>query len=83
MTEPALTAPIFATLTVSAVEHDTRNSVTVTLETDGDNRFRFAHGQHLTFRRMFDDIEIRRSYSICAPSPDGQPLNSKQVSNST
>jgi ring-1,2-phenylacetyl-CoA epoxidase subunit PaaE len=72
MTEPALTAPIFATLTVSAVEHDTRNSVTVTLETDGDNRFRFAHGQHLTFRRMFDDIEIRRSYSICAPSPDGQ-----------
>jgi ring-1,2-phenylacetyl-CoA epoxidase subunit PaaE len=64
-------APTFATLTVSAVERDTADSVIVTLETGGDERFRFVHGQHLTFRRSFDDVEVRRSYSVCAAAPDG------------
>jgi ring-1,2-phenylacetyl-CoA epoxidase subunit PaaE len=39
----------------------------------GDNQgFGFAHGQHLTFRRHFDGVEVRRSYSICAPAPGGE-----------
>ncbi len=71
MTEIATVAPTFATLTVSAVERDTADSVVVTLDTGGDERFRFAHGQHLTFRRTFDDVEVRRSYSVCATAPDG------------
>lgn len=72
MTDTATAAPTFATLTVSAVERDTVDSVIVSLDTGDDARFRFAHGQHLTFRRIFDDIEVRRSYSICAPAPDGE-----------
>jgi len=71
MTQAATIAPTFATLTVTAVERDTADSVIVTLDAAGDPRFRFDHGQHLTFRRTFDDVEIRRSYSICAAAPDG------------
>lgn len=71
MTQIATAAPTFATLTVAAVEHDTADSVIVTLDTAGDPRFRFAHGQHLTFRRTFGEVEIRRSYSICAVAPGG------------
>ena len=32
---------------------------------------RFEHGQHLTLRREFDGVELRRSYSICSRAPDG------------
>ncbi len=71
MTDTTTAAPAFATLAVTAVERDTADSVIVTLDTAGDERFRFEHGQHLTFRRTFDDVEIRRSYSICAAAPDG------------
>lgn len=70
MTATTRAAPTFVTLTVTAVERDTASSVIVTLDTEHDPRFWFAHGQHVTFRRVFDDVEIRRSYSICAPAPD-------------
>jgi ring-1,2-phenylacetyl-CoA epoxidase subunit PaaE len=38
---------------------------------DHSGDFAFTHGQHLTFRRDFDGVEIRRSYSICSPAPGG------------
>ena len=44
----------------------------VTFDTSGhDGRFAFAHGQHVNLRRQFDGVEVRRSYSICSPAPDG------------
>ena len=64
-------APVFASLRVAEVRRDTDDSVVVRFETPPDERFRFAHGQHLTLRRSFDGTEIRRSYSICSPAPDG------------
>lgn len=64
---------LFAPLTVTSVDHDTDDSVIVTFDhrpaTDHD--FTFDHGQHLTLRRTFDGVEIRRSYSICSAAPSG------------
>ena len=60
----------FRPLRVAAVEHDTDDSVVITFDRD-DRRLRFEHGQHLTLRRDFDGVELRRSYSICSRAPDG------------
>ncbi|HEY5663293.1 MAG TPA: 2Fe-2S iron-sulfur cluster-binding protein [Ilumatobacter sp.] len=49
------------------MQHDTADSVVLSFDAD----LPFAHGQHLTLRREFDGIEVRRSYSICSPAPDG------------
>ena len=67
----AKSAPTFESLPVIAIRHDTADSVVVTLDPTDDQRYRFVHGQHLTFRRDFEGVEVRRSYSICAPAPDG------------
>ena len=61
----------FSPLIVIDVERDTPESVIVTLEPEDPDSFRFVHGQHLTLRRQVDGIELRRSYSICSPAPDG------------
>jgi ring-1,2-phenylacetyl-CoA epoxidase subunit PaaE len=57
----------FYPLTVTAIRHDTREAVVLTLEPRPEDRpaFAFIQGQYLTFRRVFDGEEIRRSYSIC------------------
>jgi ring-1,2-phenylacetyl-CoA epoxidase subunit PaaE len=60
----------FRPLRVAAVDHDTDDSVVVTFDR-ADQRLRFEHGQHLTLRRDFDGVELRRSYSICSRAPDG------------
>jgi ring-1,2-phenylacetyl-CoA epoxidase subunit PaaE len=66
-------APIddgFTPLRVARIDHDTDDSVVVSFD-PGDRRVRFEHGQHLTLRREFEGIELRRSYSICSRAPDG------------
>jgi ring-1,2-phenylacetyl-CoA epoxidase subunit PaaE len=63
----------FHPLTVTAIQQETRDAVVVTLapsEADTD-KFAFVQGQYLTFRRSFDNEEVRRSYSICAGLDDG------------
>jgi len=60
----------FRPLRVVAIEHDTDDSVVVTFDR-GEERLRFEHGQHLTLRREFDGVELRRSYSLCTRAPDG------------
>ena len=64
----------FYPLTVKDVRPETADCVSVSLEVPGElaERFRFAPGQYLTFRRHFDDAEVRRSYSICASPKDGE-----------
>ncbi len=71
MTDPEATIDDgFRPLRVEAVEHDTDDSVVITFDRD-DAKLRFEHGQHLTLRREFDGVELRRSYSICSRAPDG------------
>lgn len=63
----------FTALRVVSVEHDPHDCVIVTFDTsEHDGRFAFAHGQHVNLRHVFDGVEVRRSYSICSPAPDGE-----------
>lgn len=63
----------FLPLTVTDVRRDTRDAVVVTLKPEDASRadFTFVQGQYLTFRKHFDDEEVRRSYSICSGLDDG------------
>ena len=63
----------FHSLEVTDVRHETRDSVVLTLKPRKDEcaLFDFTQGQYLTFRRQFDGIELRRSYSICAGKDEG------------
>ncbi len=62
----------FTPLRVASVEHDPHDCVIVTFDTSEHGmRFAFTHGQHVNLRHTFDGVEVRRSYSICSPSPDG------------
>ncbi len=60
----------FHWLTVSSLRKTIRDAVVVTLEPDEPSAFAFVPGQYLTFRRDFDGVELRRSYSLCTP-PNG------------
>ncbi|AOF89751.1 1,2-phenylacetyl-CoA epoxidase subunit PaaE [Sinorhizobium sp. RAC02] len=63
----------FHSLTVTDVHRETRDAVVVTLRPSDEDRavFDFTQGQYLTFRRKFEDEELRRSYSICAGKDEG------------
>jgi len=63
----------FHSLDVVDVRKETRDAVVVTLKPRGEDAalFDFTQGQYLTFRRKFDEDELRRSYSICAGKGDG------------
>ncbi len=71
----------FYPLTVTAIDHDTRDAVVLTLAPAPENAesFRFRPGQYLTFRRDFDGEELRRSYSICATPEEGLRVGIKRV----
>ena len=61
----------FHALTVTDVQKTIRDAVVVTLQPDTPEAFNFVQGQYLTFRRMFGEEELRRSYSICSGLDDG------------
>jgi ring-1,2-phenylacetyl-CoA epoxidase subunit PaaE len=63
----------FHPLQVTEVRRETRDAVVVTLMPREEDRaaFDFMQGQYLTFRRLFDGEELRRSYSICAGLDEG------------
>lgn len=63
----------FHPLEVTDVRKETRDSVVVTLRPREAVKalFDFTQGQYLTFRRDFDGVELRRSYSICAGRDEG------------
>lgn len=61
----------FHPLTVTEVKRETRDAVAVTLAPPEGAGFDFIQGQYLTFRKVFDGQEVRRSYSICAGLDDG------------
>ena len=64
----------FYPLKVKDVRAETAECVSVSLDIPAElsELFRFAPGQYLTFRRHFNDAEIRRSYSICSSPNDGE-----------
>lgn len=63
----------FEPLRVRSVERDTDDSVVVSFDdSECVADYSFEHGQHLTLRREFDGVEVRRSYSICSVAPDGE-----------
>ena len=63
----------FLPLTVTDIGKTTRDAVVVSLRPRPEDAeaFRFIQGQYLTFRHLFDGVELRRSYSICAGLDDG------------
>ena len=63
----------FHPLEVTDVRRETRDAVVLTLKPRHEDAtlFDFTQGQYLTFRRQFDGVELRRSYSICAGKDEG------------
>jgi ring-1,2-phenylacetyl-CoA epoxidase subunit PaaE len=63
----------FHPLEVTDVRKETRDAVVVTLRPRAQDAhlFDFTQGQYLTFRKEFDGVELRRSYSICAGKDEG------------
>lgn len=58
----------FHPLRVTHVARETPDAIAVTLQPPpgAEALFRFTPGQYLTFRRIADGEELRRSYSICS-----------------
>ena len=62
----------FHPLRVVDVRRDTADAVVVTFAAPNDGpAWSFRHGQHLVLRRVFDRVELRRTYSLCSAAPDG------------
>ena len=82
VTDPAATALTdpprrsrgeFHPLPVAAVERLTDDAVAITFEVPDELRdaYAFSAGQHVTVRTEVDGVDVRRSYSICAPATSG------------
>ncbi|WP_328748772.1 2Fe-2S iron-sulfur cluster-binding protein [Streptomyces sp. NBC_00285] len=71
----------FHPLPVAAVDRLTEDSVALTFTVPPGLReeYRHAPGQHLALRRTADGKEIRRTYSICSPAPDGEGTGELRV----
>ena len=69
-----MSTPLFHPLRVRAVEPDTTEAVIVSFEVPAELRdtFGFTQGQYLTLRKTIDEVDLRRSYSICAGVDDGE-----------
>jgi ring-1,2-phenylacetyl-CoA epoxidase subunit PaaE len=64
----------FHKLRVTEVTPLTDDAVAVTFDVPPqlETTFDFIPGQHVTVRGFLDDIDVRRSYSICAPAGSGK-----------
>ncbi len=71
--------PQFYDLTVTALHRTTRDAVVVSLAPPQGVDFSHQPGQYLTFKRDFDGVELRRSYSICCAPGDGLQVGIKRV----
>jgi ring-1,2-phenylacetyl-CoA epoxidase subunit PaaE len=67
----AMATTRFHPLRVLSVKRETPDAIAVTLQPPPHADFAFTPGQYLTFRRIFEGQEQRRSYSICAALDDG------------
>lgn len=64
----------FHELRVTEVSPLTEDSVAVTFDVPPEltTTFDYIPGQHVTVRSSLDDVDVRRSYSICAPAGSGK-----------
>jgi ring-1,2-phenylacetyl-CoA epoxidase subunit PaaE len=64
----------FHELRVTEVTPLTDDSVAVTFDVppELEKTFEYIPGQHVTVRKVIDDVDVRRSYSICAPAGSGK-----------
>jgi ring-1,2-phenylacetyl-CoA epoxidase subunit PaaE len=64
----------FHPLRVTEVSPLTDDSIAVTFDVPDQLRstFDYIPGQHVTVRAFLDDVDTRRSYSICAPAGSGK-----------
>jgi ring-1,2-phenylacetyl-CoA epoxidase subunit PaaE len=64
----------FHKLRVTEVSPLTDDAVAVTFDVppELEATFDFIPGQHVTVRGYLDDVDVRRSYSICAPAGSGK-----------
>lgn len=64
----------FHELRVSEVTRLTDDSVTVTFDVPAElaTTFDYIPGQHVTVRTLLEGVDVRRSYSICAPAGSGK-----------
>ncbi len=64
----------FHELRVTEVNSLTDDSVTITFDVPSEleSTFDYIPGQHVTVRKFIDDVDVRRSYSICAPAGSGK-----------
>ena len=64
----------FHPLRVTEVSPLTDDSVAVTFDVPDElaTTFDYVPGQHVTVRAFLEDLDVRRSYSICAPAGSGK-----------
>lgn len=69
---PVRRRPVFYPLSVASVDRLTDDAIAITFAVPPPLReaFEFQAGQHLTVRRVGEDGDVRRSYSICSTPAD-------------
>lgn len=69
-----MTELTFHELRVTEVSPLTDDSATVTFDVppELESTFDYIPGQHVTVRKFIDGVDVRRSYSICAPAGSGK-----------
>lgn len=69
-----MTLPRFYKLKVKDVKKETDDSVCISLDVPESLKdiFVYQHGQHLTFRKMIESEDVRRSYSLCSSPLDNE-----------
>ncbi|WP_117879733.1 ferredoxin--NADP reductase [Aureibaculum luteum] len=58
----------FYKLSVKEIQQETKDSVSIVFDVPQDlqERFKFIPGQYLTIKKILNDNEVRRAYSICS-----------------
>jgi len=64
----------FYPLTIADIHHETIDTIVVSLEipTALQNEFKYVSGQYVTFKKVIQGNEVRRSYSICSSPYDNK-----------
>jgi len=70
--------PRFHPLEIINIRRETDAAVVLSLSPQSGD-FSFEAGQYLTFRRVFDGVELRRCYSVCAAPEEGLQVGIKAV----
>ncbi|MFD1626973.1 1,2-phenylacetyl-CoA epoxidase subunit PaaE [Azospirillum griseum] len=69
-----MSTPSFHALTIGECRRETADTVSLRFDVPPElaDRYRFAHGQHLTLKTSIGGEEVRRSYSICSGVDEGE-----------